>query len=120
MARPGHPHHHRAAVTLIAGGCAGPPSFSRFVGSPARGKWRRWHYQRRWLAVLTIARLVPVFRGQVLVPVLGKVVSTKFTDRVAVRLVSGQAAADFAARAENLAHGFGALLCRVRTARPAS
>ena len=97
-----------------------PASFSRFIGSPARGKWRRWHYQRHWLAVLTIARLVPVYRGQVLVPVLGKVRSTKFTDRVPVRLVSGQAAADFAARAENLAHGFGALLCRVRTARPAS
>jgi DNA segregation ATPase FtsK/SpoIIIE, S-DNA-T family len=95
-----------------------PGSFSRFVGSPARGKWRRWHYQRHWLAVLTIAHLVPVFRGQVLVPVLGKVRSTKFTDRVPVRLVSGQAAADFAARAENLAHGFGAMLCRVRSSRP--
>ena len=95
-----------------------PGSFSRFIGSPARGKWRRWHYQRHWLAVLTIARLVPVFRGQVLVPVLGKVRSTRYTDRVPVRLVSGQAAADFAARAENLAHGFGALLCRVRSARP--
>ena len=35
-----------------------------------------------------------------------------------VRLVSGQAAADFANRAENLAHGFGAMLCRVRSARP--
>jgi S-DNA-T family DNA segregation ATPase FtsK/SpoIIIE len=33
-------------------------------------------------------------------------------------VVSGQAVADFAARAENLAHGFGAMLCRVRTARP--
>lgn len=39
-------------------------------------------------------------------------------DRVAVRLVSGQSADDFAARADNLAHGFGATLCRVRTARP--
>src|SRR5205809_6839485 len=95
-----------------------PGSFSRFIATPARGKWRRWHYQRHWLAVLTIAHLVPVFRGQVLVPVLGKVRSTKFTDRVPVRLVSGQAAADFAARAENLAHGFGAILCRVRSARP--
>jgi S-DNA-T family DNA segregation ATPase FtsK/SpoIIIE len=95
-----------------------PYSFSRRIGSPARGKWRRWHYQRHWLAVLTIAHLVPVFRGQVLVPLLGKVRSTKFTDRVAVRLVSGQATADFAARAENLANGFGALLCRVRSARP--
>ena len=93
-------------------------SFSRFIGKPIRGRWRRWHYQRHWLAVLTIARLAPLYRGQVLVPVLDKVSSTKFTDRVAVRLVSGQVAADFAARAENLAHGFGAMLCRVRTARP--
>jgi S-DNA-T family DNA segregation ATPase FtsK/SpoIIIE len=37
---------------------------------------------------------------------------------VPVRLASGQAPADFANRAENLAHGFGALLCRVRSARP--
>ncbi len=95
-----------------------PASFSRFIGSPTRGRWRRWHYQRHWLAVLTIARLVPVFRGRVLVPVLGKVRSTRYTDRVPVRLASGQAPADFAARAENLANGFGAILCRVRSARP--
>ena len=95
-----------------------PASFSRFIGQPVRGRRRRWHYQRHWLAVLTIARLVPVYRGQVLVPVLGKVSSTKFTDRVPVRLVSGQAAADFAARADNLAQGFGALLCRVRSSKP--
>jgi DNA segregation ATPase FtsK/SpoIIIE, S-DNA-T family len=95
-----------------------PASFSRWIGSPIRGKWRRCHYQRHWLAVLTIARLVPVFRGQVLVPVLGKVRSTRYTDRAPVRLASGQAPADFAARAENLAHGFGAILCRVRSARP--
>jgi S-DNA-T family DNA segregation ATPase FtsK/SpoIIIE len=95
-----------------------PGSFARFIATPVRGKWRRWHYQRHWLAVLTIARLVPVFRGQVLVPVLGKVRSTRYTDRVPVRLASGQAPADFAARADNLANGFGALLCRVRSARP--
>ena len=38
--------------------------------------------------------------------------------RVRVRLVSGQSAADFAARADNLAHGFGAMLCRIRSASP--
>src|SRR5436305_4055236 len=106
------------AAVLIGWRWRWPVSFSRFIGKPIRGRWRRWHYQRHWLAVLTIARLAPLYRGQVLVPVLDKVSSTKFTDRVAVRLVSGQAAADFAARAENLAHGFGAMLCRVRTARP--
>jgi DNA segregation ATPase FtsK/SpoIIIE, S-DNA-T family len=106
------------SVVLVGWRLRWPASFSRFIGSPVRGKWRRWHYQRHWLAVLTIAHLVPVYRGQVLVPVLGKVRSTRYTDRVPVRLVSGQAAADFAARAENLANGFGALLCRVRSARP--
>jgi hypothetical protein len=42
--------------------------------------------------VLTIAHLAPSYRGRVLVPVLGKVRSTKVTDRVPVLLVSGQAA----------------------------
>jgi S-DNA-T family DNA segregation ATPase FtsK/SpoIIIE len=105
-------------AALIAWRVRWPASFSRFIAHPMRGKWRRWHYQRHWLAVLTIAHLAPSYRGQVLAPVLGKVSSTRYTDRVPVRLVSGQTAADFAARAENLAHGFGALLCRVRTARP--
>jgi S-DNA-T family DNA segregation ATPase FtsK/SpoIIIE len=97
-----------------------PGSFSRFIGRPALSKWRRWHYRRRWAAVMTIGRLAPVYQGRLLLPVLGKVTSTPYTDRVAVRLVSGQCAADFAARAENLAHGFGAVVCRVRTGRPGS
>jgi S-DNA-T family DNA segregation ATPase FtsK/SpoIIIE len=95
-----------------------PSSFSRFIGSPARGQWRAWHYRRRWAAVMTIGRLAPVYQGRVLLPVLGKVSATAFTDRVQVRLVSGQSAADFAARAENLAHGIGAMLCRIRSASP--
>ena len=85
-----------------------------------RGKWRRWHYRRHWAAVMTIGRLAPMYQGRLLLPVLGKVTSTGYTDRLAVRLVSGQSAADFAARADNLAHGFGAVLCRVRTGRPGS
>ena len=64
-----------------------------------------------------IAELAPWYQGRILLPVLGKVTATRYTDRVQVRLVSGQSAADFAKRAENLAHGFGAMLCRVRTAR---
>jgi DNA segregation ATPase FtsK/SpoIIIE, S-DNA-T family len=95
-----------------------PLSFSRFISRPAAGKWRRWHYQRHWAAVMSIGRLAPMYQGRVLVPVLGKVASTRYTDRVAVRIVSGQCADDYAARADNLAHGFGALLCRVRTTRP--
>ena len=95
-----------------------PGSFARFIARSVLGKWRRWHYRRHWAAVMTIGRLAPLYRGRVLLPELGKVTSTPYTDRVQVRMVSGQSAADFANRAPNLAHGFGAMLCRVRTGRP--
>jgi DNA segregation ATPase FtsK/SpoIIIE, S-DNA-T family len=95
-----------------------PVSFARFIGAPARGQWRAWHYRRRWAAVMTIGRLAPLYQGRVMLPVLGKVAATSYTDRVRVLLVSGQSAADFAARADNLAHGFGAMLCRIRSASP--
>jgi S-DNA-T family DNA segregation ATPase FtsK/SpoIIIE len=104
-------------VMLVAWRWCWPRSFSRWVGRPARGKWRTWCYRRRWAAVMTIAGVAPWYQGRTLLPVLGKVTATRYTDRVMVRLVSGQSAADFAAHADNLAHGFGAMLCRVRTAR---
>ena len=66
---------------------------------------------------MTISGLAPWYQGRVILPVLGKVSATRYTDRVQVRLVSGQSAAEVADRAENLAHGFGVMLCRVRTAR---
>ena len=94
-----------------------PVSFARWVTRPARGAWRGWRYRRRWAGVLTIAGAAPWYQGRIILPVLGKVTATKYTDRVYVRLVSGQSAADFAKCADNLAHGFGAMLCRVRTAR---
>jgi DNA segregation ATPase FtsK/SpoIIIE, S-DNA-T family len=106
------------AAALVVWRWRFPSSFSRLVGSPARGQWRAWRYRRRWPAVMTISRLAPVYQGRILLPVLGKVSATAYTDRVRVRLVSGQSAADFAARAPNLAHGFGAILCRVRSAAP--
>ena len=67
-----------------------PGSFSRWVGRPARGKWRTWCYRRRWAAVMTIAGVAPGYQGRTLLPVLGKVAATRYTDRVHVRLVSGQ------------------------------
>jgi S-DNA-T family DNA segregation ATPase FtsK/SpoIIIE len=93
-------------------------SFRRHVLGRVLGKWRRWHYQRHWAAVMTIGRLAPVYQGRLLLPVLGKITSTPYTDRVLTGIVSGQSADDFTRRADALAHGFGALLCRVRTGRP--
>ena len=95
-----------------------PRSFDGFITAPARGRWRRWHYQRHWAAVMTIGRLAPAYQGRILLPVLGKVASTRYMDRVLVGIVSGQSAEDFARRAANLAHGFAAHTCRVRTGRP--
>jgi S-DNA-T family DNA segregation ATPase FtsK/SpoIIIE len=102
---------------LVIWRCFWPVSFARCVIRPARGAWRGWRYRRRWAGVLTIAGAAPWYQGRIILPVLGKVTATKYTDRVYVRLVSGQSAADFAKCADNLAHGFGAMLCRVRTAR---
>jgi len=107
-----------ATAVLVFWRLRWPASFTRWIGRPALAKWRRWHYHRHWTAVMTIGRLAPQHRGRILVPVLGKVTSTGCTDLVHVRLVSGQSPADFASRADNLAHGFGAFICRVRTARP--
>jgi S-DNA-T family DNA segregation ATPase FtsK/SpoIIIE len=106
-----------AAAVLIAWRWFWPVSFSRWVGRPARGAWRAWCYRRRWAAVMTIAGVAPWYQGRTLLPVLGKVTATRYVDRVQVRLVSGQSVADFAKSVDNLAHGFRALLCRVRTAR---
>ena len=94
-----------------------PVWFARWVTRPARGAWRGWRYRRRWAGVMAIAGVAPWYRGQVILPVPGKVTATRYVDRVPVRLVSGQSAADFAKCADNLAQGFGAMLCRIRSAR---
>jgi S-DNA-T family DNA segregation ATPase FtsK/SpoIIIE len=106
-----------AGVVLAGWRVLWPATFAGCVAAPARNTWRAWRYRRRWAAVMTISGLAPWYQGRVIVPVLGKVSSTRYTDRVQVRLVSGQSAAEVARCTENLAHGFGAMLCRVRTSR---
>jgi S-DNA-T family DNA segregation ATPase FtsK/SpoIIIE len=95
-----------------------PEVFIRFVIQPVRDGWRHLCYRRRWHAVMTISGLAPVYRGRVLLPLLGQVHAGGPVDRVTVRLVSGQCPADFANRADGIAHGFGVHLCRVRSAAP--
>jgi len=97
-----------------------PGWFSRLVTAPARNRWRWWCYRRRWQPVLGIAGLAPLYQGRRLVPELGKVQAGPCADLITVRMVSGQSPAQFADRAVNLAHGFGVLSCRVRTAAPGS
>ncbi len=95
-----------------------PDWFTRHVVQASRDRWRHWFYRRRWTAALTLAGLAPSYRGRVLVPVLADVRAVGAVDLVTVRLVTGQAPQAFADRTQNLAHAFGAQLCRVRDARP--
>jgi hypothetical protein len=86
---------------------------------PVRDWWRWWFYRRRWQAAMTLAGLAPDYRGRrSWCPVLGKVHRGGSVDLVRVGLVTGQAPADFADKTENLAHAFGARLCRVRDIAP--
>lgn len=95
-----------------------PEWFIRHVVQASRDWWRHWFYRRRWTAALTLAGLAPSYRGRVLVPVLADVRAAGAVDLVMVRLVTGQAPQAFADRTQNLAHAFGAQLCRVRDAGP--
>jgi DNA segregation ATPase FtsK/SpoIIIE, S-DNA-T family len=110
------------AVVVIAG-LAGlrlirPEWFTRLVTVPLLD-WLRWvFYRRRWKAAMTLAGLAPDYRGQPMLPVLDRVRRAGAVDLVRVGLVTGQAPADFEDRAENLAHAFGARLCRIRAAAP--
>jgi S-DNA-T family DNA segregation ATPase FtsK/SpoIIIE len=97
-----------------------PAWFTRLISFPVRCRWRWWCYRRRWQAVMTVAGLAPLYRGRVLLPVLGKVKAGRCADLVSVGLVSGQSPQRFADRAEALAHGFGVRSCRVRTGPPGS
>jgi DNA segregation ATPase FtsK/SpoIIIE, S-DNA-T family len=102
----------------VAWRLAFPASFARLVTGPLRARWRRWHYQRDWCHVMTVAGLAVRYRSRPLLPRLGRVSVTSHVDRLEVRLVAGQSPDDFAARAGNLAHGFSAMSCRIRAASP--
>jgi S-DNA-T family DNA segregation ATPase FtsK/SpoIIIE len=93
-------------------------SWNRLVVLRAGARLRRARYLRQWPAVMTIARLAIHYRGRQLLPALGSVTSTGYTDLLHVRLVPGQSADDFARAAPALAHAFTALACRIKTSTP--
>jgi S-DNA-T family DNA segregation ATPase FtsK/SpoIIIE len=97
-----------------------PVLFTRWVTVPVRDRLRFWFYRRRWHAVMTLAGLAPMYGGRVLLPVLGDVHMDGAVDLVPVTLATGQSPQDYAGRAGQLAHAFGAMLCRVRADAPGS
>ncbi|MGK5551694.1 FtsK/SpoIIIE domain-containing protein [Actinomadura kijaniata] len=90
-------------------------SFLRYVGRPARARWRLvFVYRRDWQPILATAGLTRVHKKREYVPRLVKVRCGSTSDRVLVRMLKGQAPDAWEKVAPNLAHGFGASLVRVR------
>jgi len=106
------------ASVLLLLRLAWPDRFARWVAAPMRDGWRHWCYRRRWHAVMTITGLAPPYAGRILLPVLSGMRACGPVDRLTIKLVSGQSPADFADRAEGIAHGLGVHLCRIRPVAP--
>jgi S-DNA-T family DNA segregation ATPase FtsK/SpoIIIE len=109
-----------ALVALWVWRRAHKPSFDRLVGRRVRSSWVRWWvYERRWRSTMTLSGLGKRTRlRRDAVPRIQKVRSTRWCDRVLVRLLLGQCTEDFERAAPELAHSFGASSCRVREERP--
>lgn len=96
-----------------------PEAGMRWLVWPALSWWRWvWVYRRKWRSVVAVAGLVRVVRGRGYAPDLVRVVSDRWVDRVTVRMLDGQDDTEYAERSPGLAHGFGAVNCRVSSLRP--
>ena len=92
-------------------------SFLRMVLRPARARWRYLAvYRRNWQPVMVMSGLAFYRNAREYLPAVLRVQVTKTTDRVLVCMLSGQAPSIWRDHVENLAHGFGAATCRIRTA----
>jgi DNA segregation ATPase FtsK/SpoIIIE, S-DNA-T family len=94
-------------------------SFERLVGHRLRSAWVRWWvYERRWRNTMILSGLGKRLRLREAVPSIEKVKATPWCHRVLVRLLLGQCTEDFERVTDELAHSFGAEVCRVREHRP--
>jgi DNA segregation ATPase FtsK/SpoIIIE, S-DNA-T family len=95
-----------------------PESFHRWPGRVLLGLWRSfWAYGVRWRTAMMLSGLGGRFDGNEYLPRVVRVRAGRYCDRVTVRMVIGQHAADWARRLDALAHGFGARSCQVREIR---
>jgi S-DNA-T family DNA segregation ATPase FtsK/SpoIIIE len=94
-------------------------SFQRLAGRRLRAVWRRlWVYERRWRSTMVMSGLGKQYRRRESVPAIRRVQSSEWRDRVQIKLVAGQCTEDVERVAPELAHSFGAEVCRVREHRP--
>ena len=96
-----------------------PGAFRTWVRLPGLARWRYLSvYRRFWQPVMTMTGLL-IRRGErEYLPRIQRVTCTAWADRVLVEMLRGQSPANWEDRAQALAHGFGAVSCRVRMDRP--
>lgn len=109
-----------AAVVAVGLGVwagVGWASFVRLVARPVRARWRLvMTYRRRWAPVMVMSGLAFYRNTREYLPTIKRVQVGPTTDRVLVEMLSGQAPTIWEEHAGNLAHGFGATVCRIRAA----
>jgi S-DNA-T family DNA segregation ATPase FtsK/SpoIIIE len=106
-----------ASLTLAGWAALDWASFLRLVARPLRARWRHLVvYRRRWQPVMVMSGLAFYRNHREYLPTLQRVIVSATTDRLLVKMLSGQAPVIWEDHADNLAHGFGARICRVRTA----
>jgi S-DNA-T family DNA segregation ATPase FtsK/SpoIIIE len=94
------------------------PSFLHLVARPVRARWRLvMVYRRNWRPVMVMSGLAFYRNAREYLPTILRVQVTKTTDRVLVKMLSGQPPSIWQDHVENLAHGFGSRTCRIRTAK---
>lgn len=106
-------------VVAVVWGLVHRSSFDRLAVRQVRSEVRRLRvYAFRWRRTMVFADLHKTVKRSVFVPKVCRVRSDGWRDRVTVKLLPGQSPAQYEARAEELAHSFGARSCRVRTVKP--
>ncbi|SDU74889.1 hypothetical protein [Jiangella alkaliphila] len=96
------------------------PESAERVAALVRGRWRyRRIYRKHWPTVAAGCGLAVAGPfGRLVAPELVRVIGHPAADAVVVRLFAGQSPADYADRADALAHAFGATQVRVRSDQP--
>lgn len=104
-----------SAAGLIAWWRAYPTSFRRVVVSPFRAAFV---YARMWQPAMVTCGLDTRMGGVEYLPRIRRVVSTRFVDRVLVKILPGQSPEQYENATNQLAHTFSAIRCRVVLDRP--
>jgi len=81
-----------------------PGSFRSWVTEPVRRRWLTWsRYTRSWESTCTLHGLTATLHDRTLTPTLRTITIGKTTDVLAVRIVTGQSAADWHKQSDALA-----------------